>query len=168
MKKLNYFVRVACELEFQEDPIMCNDFGWHGSGLVSKPSGTLGEQAGAHESQTVLINNEKENKEKRRHINDIWDPGVLHQSVRRSHCKCYRLGNAARDDGLRRHFLQNCDQGGGVIVEAPIPDEDSMGNRFIRVSRFRSWWDWITIGSEPVVSWHVFYFWVLMWGGVSG
>ena len=61
MIQLNYFVRVACELEFQEDPIMCNDFGWHGSGLVSKPSGTLWEQGLTNYNCT---NNEKKKKQK--------------------------------------------------------------------------------------------------------
>ena len=61
-----------------------------------------------------------------------------------------------------------------IRAEAPILDYDPIGNLqgtaiSIRLGlNFRSDWDCIPIGSKPVVSWHMSWFWVLKWGEMSG
>ena len=50
------------------------------------------------------------------------------------------------------------------IVKAPIPDQGPIGNLYgiaisIKLgSKFRSNGDWIFIGLEPLVPWHMYWF----------
>ena len=52
------------------------------------------------------------------------------------------------------------------IVELPILDQDP--STIYRVMQFQFIWDLILITLEPIMPWHMSWFWVLKWGGMSG